>query len=156
NGWDATKATAAYPPFEHVLYIIKENRTYDQVFGDLPDGDGDPSLLFFGRDLSPNHHALAERFGLFDRFFVNAEVSAQGHQWSTAAYATDYTEKTTPLAYANQRPGIDDQDEVDPALGYIWGLATAKGLLLRDYGEYAGPSADGKTYEAKQKSLGAV
>lgn len=154
NGWDVSKPASSYPPFEHVLYIIKENRTYDQVLADLPDGDGDPSLLFFPRDISPNHHALAERFGLFDRFFVNAEVSAQGHQWSTAAYVTDYTEKTAPLVYADQRPELDEQDEVDSALGYIWGLAAQKGLQLRDYGEYAGLSADGKTYEARQKSLG--
>jgi phospholipase C len=85
NGWDQAPAQRAhYPPFQHVIYVIKENRTFDQVFGDLPQADGDTSLLFFPRTVSPNHHALAERFGIFDRFFVNAEVSAQGHPWSTA------------------------------------------------------------------------
>jgi phospholipase C len=76
------KPAKAYPPFEHVIYIIKENRTYDQVFGDLRQADGDTSLVFFPRSVSPNHHALAERFGIFDRFFVNAEVSPDGHNWS--------------------------------------------------------------------------
>jgi hypothetical protein len=79
-------------PIKHVIYVIKENRTYDQVLGDLPQGDGDTSLVYFGRAVTPNHHALAERFGLFDNFRVNAEVSGQGHNWSTAAYASDYLE----------------------------------------------------------------
>jgi phospholipase C len=115
NGWDAPRSAPSYPPFEHVVYIIKENRTYDQVFADLPQGDGDPSLLFFPREVSPNHHALAERFGLFDRFFTNAEVSAQGHPWSTSAYVTDYTEKTTPASYSDRRPGRDEKDVDEPA-----------------------------------------
>src|SRR4029079_6806996 len=72
NNWTRRARAAKYPPFKHVIYIIKENRTYDQVLADLPAGDGDRSLLFFARAVSPNHHALAERFGLFDRFFVNA------------------------------------------------------------------------------------
>jgi hypothetical protein len=82
NGWDGPESfgKAAYPPIEHVVYIIKENRTYDQVLGDLPQADGDTALLFFPRPVSPNHHALAERFGIFDRFFTNAEVSADGPQ----------------------------------------------------------------------------
>jgi YVTN family beta-propeller protein len=97
NNWTrGANRAAKYPPFKHVVYVIKENRTYDQVLADMPQGDGDRSLLFFPRPVSPNHHALAERFGLFDRFFVNAEVSSQGHPWSTSAYVTDYTEKTVP------------------------------------------------------------
>ena len=96
NGWTAPanggSAARRYPPIEHAILIIKENRTYDQVLGDLPSGDGDTSLVFFPRALSHNHHDVAERFGIFDRFFVNAEVSAQGHPWSTAAYVTDYIE----------------------------------------------------------------
>ena len=141
NGWDVPRAAAAkYPPFEHVIYIIKENRTYDQVLGDLRQADGDTSLLFFPRPVSPNHHALAERFGIFDRFFVNAEVSAQGHPWSTAAYVTDYTEKTTPDIYRNQRPEPEGKQEVDdPANGYIWDEVAKKGLWMRDYGEWAEP-----------------
>ena len=114
NGWDAPAAAAPhYPPIEHVLYIIKENRTYDQVLGDERQGDGDTSLVFFPRAITPNIHALAERFGLYDRFFVNAEVSTQGHDWSTAAYVTDYREKTTPADYADKRHATDESDEGD-------------------------------------------
>src|SRR5206468_3102021 len=102
NNWTAARAQGTYPPFKHIIYIMKENRTYDQVLGDLASGDGDSSLEFFPRSISPNHHALAERFGLYDRFFCNAEVSAQGHIWSTAAYVTDYGEKTIPSVYANR------------------------------------------------------
>ncbi len=140
NGWDRPRTAPRYPPFKHVIYVIKENRTYDQVLADLPQGDGDPSLLFFPRTVSPNHHALAERFGLFDRFFVNAEVSAQGHPWSTAAYVTDFTEKTVSSFYSDRRPGREeDGDEEDSASGYLWNLAIAKRLTLRVYGEYAEP-----------------
>jgi YVTN family beta-propeller protein len=140
NNWDqARRAAAKYPPFKHVIYIIKENRTYDQVLSDLPEGDGDTALQFFPRAVSPNHHALAERFGLFDRFFVNAEVSSQGHVWSTAAYVTDYGEKTIPSLYANKRSGDDRGDVDEPASGYLWNAAIKKGLTLRDYGEFAEP-----------------
>jgi YVTN family beta-propeller protein len=136
----APRRPEGYPPFEHVIYIIKENRTYDQVFGDLPVGDGDPALLFFPRAVSPNHRALAERFGLFDRFFTNAEVSTQGHSWSTAAYATDYVEKTTPSGYSKRRPEMEEGTEPDePASGFLWELAQRKGLTVRDYGEFAKP-----------------
>ncbi|HJZ82115.1 MAG TPA: bifunctional YncE family protein/alkaline phosphatase family protein [Pyrinomonadaceae bacterium] len=137
NNWDRTFRSAAhYPPFKHVIYIIKENRTYDQIMGDLPQGDGDTSLLFFPRAISPNHHALAERFGLFDRFFVNAEVSSQGHYWSTAGYVTDYGEKTIPSGYSTRRNPEDRGDIDDPAAGYLWNAAIRKGLTLRDYGEF--------------------
>ena len=141
NGWNARISdTGRYPPIEHVIYIIKENRTYDQVLGDLPQGDGDTSLVFFPRVVSPNHHALAERFGLFDRFFVNAEVSAQGHMWSTAAYVTDYGEKTTPDSYRSKRPDREDADDVDePATGFLWSAAAKKQLFIRNYGEFAEP-----------------
>ena len=135
NGWDAPAAAAPhYPPIEHVLLIIKENRTYDQVLGDERQGDGDTSLVFFGRAVTPNTHALAERFGLYDRFFVNAEVSNQGHDWTTAAYVTDYREKTTPADYADKRHATDESDEGDdpaePANGYLWNLAQQAGITL--------------------------
>ena len=148
NGWNARKASNPYPPFKHVIYIIKENRTYDQVFGDMKEGDGDPSLVFFGRANTPNHHALAKRFGLFDRFFTNAEVSADGHNWSTAAYATDYVQKTVPSEYSQRRSDYDyegtnrgrivdeDDDVAAPAMGYIWDAAIRKGVSVRDYGEF--------------------
>jgi DNA-binding beta-propeller fold protein YncE len=110
NNWTAPRTSKKYPPFKHVVYIIKENRTYDQVLGDLKEGDGDPSLVFFGKDVAPNHRALALRFGLFDRFFTNAEVSSQGHIWSTAAYVTDFGEKTIPSGYSDRREGIDGEE----------------------------------------------
>lgn len=148
NGWSSKRPTSKYPPLKHVIYIIKENRTYDQIFGDMEAGDGDPSLLYFGRDVTPNHHALAERFGLFDRFFVNAEVSADGHNWSTAAYVTDYTSKTVPSNYSgrgrtydyegsNRGRVVDEEEDVAaPAAGYLWDLAIRKGISLRNYGEF--------------------
>src|SRR5438552_1047289 len=80
-------------PIKHVFYIIRENRTYDQVLGDLPQGNGDSKLALFGRDTTPNAHALAESFVLFDNFYVDADVSYNGHSFSTAAYATDFIEK---------------------------------------------------------------
>jgi hypothetical protein len=143
NGWDdpRTAVRAHYPPFEHVVYIIKENRTYDQVLGDLPEGDGDTSFTYFPRGVSPNHHALAERFGIFDRFLVNAEVSNQGHPWSTSAYVTDFLEKTTPDDYRLLRPEHDDAGGADtPATGYVWDAAVRKGISVRDYGEYGEPA----------------
>jgi YVTN family beta-propeller protein len=137
NGWDRPRPQRRYPPFEHVIYILKENRTYDQVFGDLPQGDGDPSLVFFPRQVSPNHHAIVERFGLFDRFFVNAEVSNQGHPWSTSGYVTDFLEKTTPSDYSDRRDeGEEGAGEADePAGGWLWGIAKEKGISFRNYGE---------------------
>jgi DNA-binding beta-propeller fold protein YncE len=135
NGWEQHRSTKRYPPFKHVVYIIKENRTYDQVLGDLKEGDGDPNLVFFGREVSPNHHALALRFGLFDRFFTNAEVSSQGHIWSTAAYVTDYGEKTIPSFYSDRRADVDGEDLDEPLGGFLWNLAAKKGIWFRDYGE---------------------
>ncbi|HZK78882.1 MAG TPA: SMP-30/gluconolactonase/LRE family protein [Gemmatimonadaceae bacterium] len=146
NGWDRIRKSADYPPIEHVIYIIKENRTYDQVLGDLSQADGDTSLLFFPRPVSPNHHALAERFGIYDRFFVNAEVSPDGHNWSTAAYTTDYVQKTVPSNYSNRGRSYDyegmnretavDDDVAEPSSGYLWNLAQKAGLTYRDYGEF--------------------
>jgi sugar lactone lactonase YvrE len=135
NNWKEHRSTKAYPPFKHVIYIIKENRTYDQVLGDLKEGDGDPSLVFFGQAVSPNHHGLAERFGIFDHFFTNAEVSSQGHIWSTAAYVTDFGEKTIPSAYSDRREGVDGEEIDEPIHGFLWTLARKKGIWFRDYGE---------------------
>jgi YVTN family beta-propeller protein len=166
DNWDSpagpTNARAAYPPFEHVVYIIKENRTYDQVLGDLRQGDGDTAIVFFPRPVAPNHHALAERFGIWDRFFVNAEVSADGHTWSTAAYATDYVEKTVPAQYSargrtydyegenRDAPPPDGDDVAAPSGGYLWDEAVRQGITLRDYGEFIG-RAGGKGGEAGQE-----
>jgi YVTN family beta-propeller protein len=155
NGWDVPRGQrAGYPPLAHVVYIIKENRTYDQVLGDLSQADGDTSLLFFPRAMSPNHHALAERFGIFDRFFTNAEVSEQGHPWSTSAYVTDYSEKNTPSTYRGRRPEPDDLGETDePANGYLWDAARRAGITFRDYGEYAESVRPDSTKPAVYRSL---
>jgi YVTN family beta-propeller protein len=157
NRWDRRAAAApAYPPFEHVIYVIKENRTYDQVFGDLAQGDGDSGLVYFGRSVSPNHHALAERFGLFDRFFVNAEASPDGHNWSTAAYTTDYLQKTVPSNYSGRGRSYDwegtnrgrvpadegEEDVNEPAGGYLWDLAQRAGISFRNYGEFVVPERE--------------
>ncbi|HKH43405.1 MAG TPA: SMP-30/gluconolactonase/LRE family protein [Thermoanaerobaculia bacterium] len=142
NGWDRPRGERRYPPFRHVVYILKENRTYDQVFGDQPGGDGDPSLQFFPREVAPNHRALVERFGLFDRFFVNAEVSSQGHIWSTAAYVTDYGEKTVPSLYAGTREDPNEKENheaEEPAGGFLWHLAREKGITFRNFGEATEP-----------------
>jgi len=152
NGWGPSARQHRYPPFEHVIYVIKENRTYDQIFGDDPKGDGDTANVFFPKIVSPNHHALADRFGLFDRFFVNAEVSPDGHNWSTAAYATDYLEKTVPSHYSvpsrgrtydyegTNRGAIPNDDAAEPASGYLWNLAEKKGITYRNYGEFVSPA----------------
>ena len=150
NGWAEPRTAArGYPPIKHVIYVIKENRTYDQVFGDLTQGDGDTSLVLFPRAVTPNQHALAERFGLFDRFFVNAEVSADGHNWSMAAYTTDYVQKTVQLNYSargraydfegTNRGRIPEDDVNAPARGYLWDLAQRKGITFRNYGEFVVP-----------------
>jgi phosphoesterase family protein len=155
NNWAGARGAHTYPPFKHVVYIIKENRTYDQVFGDMPQGDGDPSLVFFGREVSPNHHALADRFGLFDRFLVNAEVSSQGHIWSDAAYVTDYTEKTVQTSYSDKRPDIDEGEVDEPAAGFLWDSAARKGISLRVYGEYVEPIEKTTHYRSVKKAMAA-
>ncbi len=126
-------------PIKHVFYIIKENRTYDQVLADLPGGDGDTSLLLFGRNITPNQHKLCEEFVLLDHFYVDAEVSADGHMWSTGAYANDYTEKTWPTHYGG-RGGeyvYEGQSAVAaPQKGYLWDYAKRAGISFRSYGEF--------------------
>jgi YVTN family beta-propeller protein len=152
NHWGEPRTKFSYPPIEHVIYIVKENRTYDQVLGDLRQADGDTSLVFFGRAVSPNHHALAERFGIFDRFFVNAEVSPDGHNWSMAAYTTDYLQKTIPSNYSGRgraydwegtnrgRIPPDDDDVSEPVNGYLWNLAQRAGVSFRNFGEFVVPA----------------
>jgi DNA-binding beta-propeller fold protein YncE len=136
NNWKNRRTARRYPPFRHVIYIIKENRTYDQVLGDMKEGDGDASLVYFPDIVvTPSHHALARRFGLFDRFFVNAEVSSQGHIWSTAAYVTNYGEKLVPSAYAGKRADVDGEESDEPERGFLWTLAMREGITFRDYGE---------------------
>ncbi|MFO0889140.1 MAG: bifunctional YncE family protein/alkaline phosphatase family protein [Isosphaeraceae bacterium] len=125
-------------PIKHILYIIKENRTYDQVFGDLTRGNGDPALVMFGREVTPNHHKLAEEFVLLDNLYCNGHVSADGHPWSTMAYNTDYIARNWALTYSG-RAGVDDDDVGDLAKapsGYLWDACARAGLAYRSYGEY--------------------
>ncbi|MBM3783556.1 MAG: hypothetical protein FJW30_04305 [Acidobacteria bacterium] len=124
---------------EHVIYIIKENRTYDQILGDLGKGNGDPSLTIFGETVTPNHHKLARDFVLLDNFYVNADVSADGHNWSIAAIAPDYTQRMWPNSYAKRRPTYDyegtERANTTPA-GYIWTNALSAQLTVRNYGYF--------------------
>lgn len=133
----------------HVIYIIKENRTYDQVLGDLPQGDGDAALVLFGRDVTPNHHALAETFVLFDNCYADAEVSADGHNWTTGAVATDYVQKTWPANYSERNRAFDftgGSGAPAPAAGYLWEHAARAGISYRVYGEFS-------TYGSKPPSV---
>ncbi len=131
-------------PIRYVLYVIKENRTYDQVLGDMEGGNGDPSLCLFGRDVTPNQHALAEEFVLLDNLYCTGEVSADGHPWSTMAYATDHTQRAWVLRYSGKGNLPNAASMGDSTSGFIWEACKAKGISYRSYGEYAGhPSLDG-------------
>ena len=133
------RKVGAPSPIKYVFYIIKENRTYDQVFGDMPEGNGDSAICIFGENITPNHHALVRDFTLFDNFYVDAEVSADGHNWSTAAYATDYVEKLWPSVYGGRGGEYDFEAgnaTVVPHAGYIWDACARANLSYRSYGEY--------------------
>jgi YVTN family beta-propeller protein len=121
-------------PIKHVLFIMKENRTYDQVFGDLPQGNGDPSLTLFGRDVTPNQHAMAEQFVLLDNLYCSGEVSQDGQPWTTSAYANEFTQRAWTLSYSrhgsvNTVGGIAEQ-----STPYIWELARQHGLKVETFG----------------------
>jgi YVTN family beta-propeller protein len=124
-------------PIKHVIYIIKENRTYDQVFGDLQGSNGDPSLTLFGETITPNQHALAREYMILDNLYCDGEVSMDGHLWSTAAYATDFNEKTWPPQYADRSSADVNVRAMIPGAGFLWDLAQRKGLTYRSYGELA-------------------
>ena len=126
-------------PIKHVLYIIKENRTYDQVFGDLGVGDGDPNLTLFGRTVTPNHHALARAFVTLDNLYCNGEVSEDGHQWCNAAFCTDWTEKVYPGNYASPSRGDAPGDDAVSGStgGYLWDDCARHGLSYRTFGEFS-------------------
>jgi len=127
-------------PVKYVFYIIKENRTYDQVLGDMPGGNGDTSLLLFGRNITPNQHKLAGEFVLLDNFYADGEVSADGHNWSTSAHATDYLEKNWPTSYGGRGgtyPGEGKREVANPAKGFIWDYCKRAGVTYRTYGEFA-------------------
>ena len=125
-------------PLRHVFYVIKENRTYDQVLGDDPRGNGDSSLCLFPKKITPNEHALASEFVLLDNFYVDAEVSADGHNWSMAAYANDFVEKTWPTEYGDRGGDYDyagTRQIAFPKNGFIWDNCLRHGITLRNYGE---------------------
>jgi len=128
-------------PIKHCIYIIKENRTYDQVFGDMPEGNGDPKLCLFPEKITPNLHKLAREFVLLDNFYAESEVSADGHEWSMAAYATDFVEKTWPFNYGHKKTKFPYPSEgvfpvATPASGYLWDRAREAGVSYRSYGEF--------------------
>ncbi len=131
-------------PIKYVYYIIKENRTYDQVLSDIKKGNGDSTLLLFGRKYTPNLHSIAESFVLLDNFYVNAEVSADGHNWSMGAYATDYIEKTWPTSYGGRGGtygGEGEREIGNNRDGFIWDNCHRHGITYRTYGEF---TEDGK------------
>ena len=134
----------------HVIYIIKENRTYDQVFGDLGVGDGDPTLTMYGEEITPNQHKLARQFGVLDNFYDSGEVSGDGHVWSTSASISDYIAKTWPIGYRGKEHTYDSEgtllggisvedgvpDAGEPTGGYLWKNFASHGISYRHYGEY--------------------
>jgi hypothetical protein len=126
-------------PIKHVFYIIQENRTYDQVLGDIKEGNGDTSLVLFGENITPNHHKIARDFVLLDNFYVDAEVSADGHEWTMGAYATDYLEKTWPTSYGGRGGGYDGEGNrliANNKNGYLWDNCKREGVSFRTYGEF--------------------
>jgi hypothetical protein len=131
------KAPDRNSPIQHVIYVIKENRTYDQMLGDLPKGNGDKSLTLFGDEVTPNQHKLASEFILYDNFYENADVSAEGHNWASAAIAPDYTVKMWPNSYAGRRKTYDYEGGEPanlPPAGYLWTNALSAGVSIRSYG----------------------
>jgi len=127
-------------PIKYVFYIIKENRTYDQVMGDVKEGNGDSSLCIFPKRLTPNQHKLVKDFVLFDNFYVDAEVSADGHNWSTAAYANDFVEKTWVTSYGGRGGSYDYEGTraiAFPKNGFIWDFCRRVNISFRTYGEFA-------------------
>ena len=127
-------------PIKYVFYIVKENRTYDQVLSDVVGGNGDTSLLLFGEKITPNQHALVKEFVLLDNFYVDGEVSADGHNWTFGAYATDYLEKNWPTSYGGRGGDYDAEGRrraADNKGDFIWGNAKRHGVSYRTYGEFA-------------------
>lgn len=125
-------------PIKYIFYVIKENRTYDQVLGDIPKGNGDTSLTLFGEFYTPNQHALANEFVLLDNFYANAEVSADGHNWSMGAYATDYLEKTWPTSYGSRGGSYDAEGnrEIANNKEFIWDVCSKHNVSYRSYAEF--------------------
>ncbi len=129
----------ASSPIKYVFYIIKENRTYDQVLGDVKEGNGDTSLVLFGEKITPNQHKLAKEFVLLDNFYADGEVSADGHNWSTSANATEYLEKTWVSSYGKRGGSFDAEGRsaiANPPKGFIWDYCNRAGVSYRTYGEF--------------------
>jgi DNA-binding beta-propeller fold protein YncE len=135
---------------KHVLYVVKESRTYDQMLGDIKEGNGDPSLVLFGEKITPNQHKLAREFVLLDNFYASGDVGADGVNWSVAGIASDYVQKLWPNSYAGRRQRYDyegGEPAAAPPAGYLWTNAHMAGLTLRNYGYFvnlpATPLEDG-------------
>ncbi len=130
-----------------VVYIIRENRTYDQVLGDVAEGNGDARLAIFDNAVTPNAHAIARRWVVFDNFYVNGEVSANGHEWTDRAFAGDYNEKTWPQIYSNRRAWdlTSGEDLANPHGVYLWDAAVAKGRWVVNFGEMTESDDDDST-----------
>ena len=159
--------TTGTNPIHHVIYIIRENRTYDQILGDLGAGDGDSSLTMYGKEVTPNVHKLALQFGVLDNFYDSGEVSGDGHVWSTAGITSDYNERTWQVAYrggertydfegvvANGYP-LDEKipDINEPDSGYLWTDLKRQGKSLYHFGEFVSTKFCDDSGEApKQKS----
>jgi YVTN family beta-propeller protein len=128
-------------PIKYIFYIIKENRSYDQVLGDIPEGNGDRNLVLFGENVTPNQHAIVHEFVLLDNFYVNGEVSADGHNWTMGAYATDYLEKNWPTSYGGrggEYPGEGSIEIANNKNGFLWDNCKRKGVTYRTYAEFMG------------------
>jgi YVTN family beta-propeller protein len=140
DGNPVPKKVGDKSPVKHVFYIIKENRTYDQVLGDIPEGNGDTNLVLFGEKVTPNQHAIAREFVLLDNFYVNGEVSADGHNWTMGAYATDYLEKNWPTSYGGRGgsyPGEGEREIANSKI-FFWDQCKQHGVSYRTYGEFMG------------------
>jgi DNA-binding beta-propeller fold protein YncE len=155
-------------PIKHVFYVVRENRTYDQVFGDLDRGNGDPTLTLFGEDVTPNAHTLAREFGILDNFYVDAEVSYDGHAFSLGAYATDLVEKFWPTNYASRGAAYLSEgtgamrnpygNVAAPANGYLWDAAARAKVSYRSYGEFAhwAPGTEADRAAGRVKAIASV
>lgn len=141
---------------KHIIYIIKENRTYDQEFGDIPNANGDPKLVLFGEQVTPNQHALAKEYVVLDNLYCDGEVSVDGHSWSNSAYATDFNEKQWPPEYGGHSVAAYSVSAMVPSGGHLWDLARRKGLTYRSYGENAARASTGTTMEAAPGADGLV
>jgi DNA-binding beta-propeller fold protein YncE len=155
-------------PIKHVIYVIKENRTYDQILGDLKIGEGDPSLTMYGEDITPNEHKLALQFGVLDNFYDSGEVSGDGHLWSTAAITSDYNEKTWQIAYRGKERMYDFQGQVadeyplehnqpdidDPSTGFLWDNLARNHVSFRDYGEFVNAEWCNEKWKAENPRQG--